>query len=389
MRVFSSLLLAALAAGLQAQQVVTLSVEGTTTGLDLWNNISVTRVQVADAPAITFRFNPGFTPSMVAQRIMAGVMAQGCAASVSGDEVRIVSGPNGAPLQDGVDFGSNDTGIVGIAAGIDGTGPAGAVKTSGCTLPYVNPGANGWAGHGGVIGIDVDVERPGPAGPQLVRHQIQVPFLQYENVTQIHGNIHAALAASGIRSIGGDVLMPSPLNQIGTTWPGIQVDRDFDGYPVRRVAWRPGVQLDMRWMEVHAGREPVFGACDYGQPWNAAPASLPLVLYSAGVPQVGNLLNMLVQTRIANQFCVLVLGFDKAVVPLPGLGGALLLVEPTTATSFAGIADNRGDWMLQLWVPPGPAFLGAAVRWQAADMPPLGNLAQLRLSPAMVTYLWP
>lgn len=68
---------------------------------------------------------------------------------------------------------------------------------------------------------------------------------------------------------------------------GLQVDRDADGYPVRRIAYRPNtVPLDMRWMEVHAGRRPVAGTADYGQPWNDVPGQ-PLILSDWAAPRIG------------------------------------------------------------------------------------------------------
>lgn len=376
------LVLAMAAATLPAQQVVTLQVQGTSSGLDLWNNRSVTRVKVGSAAMITFRFPPGDTPSIVAQRIAAGLQAQGIGAVATNSLVRIVTDQNGGPLRSGVDFGTNDTGHVGISIGIDGAGRRSSAKTSGCTLPYVTGGPTDPRGAGGRTFIDIDVEVPGPGGPQIVTRSLQVPWGPGQTATQINTSIGNALTSAGFRVRG--VGMASVLNQIGSQHEGMQVDRDANGYPVRRVVYGPTVPLDMRWMEVHAGREPVYGTTDFGQPWNAVPGQ-PLILSDWGAPRIGTRFGVTVQTGIPNQLCFLVLGWNKTEIPLPMLGqGALLIVDPMLVIS--GIATANGGFGYGVSVPANPAVVGAPLHWQAGDMPPLGGT--MRLSPGLLTVVW-
>jgi hypothetical protein len=143
------------------------------------------------------------------------------------------------------------------------------------------------------------------------------------------------------------------------------------------------VPLGMRWMEVHAGREPGFGSTDYGQPWSSTPG-LPVIVDPWGAPRIGTRFGVTVETGIPFRFCALLLAWNKGAIPLPMFGpNALLLVDPAGSIALSGIATAQGAFGYGISVPQDPAFSGARLYWQAADMPPLGGA--LRLSPGLVT----
>lgn len=376
--------LAIASSSLAAQQLVTVGIEGIATGLDAQGFPSTTCVRVAAGPAIHVTFHPGDTAATVAQRLAADLVAQGVAASAAGDLLQIASAQNGAPLRTGVDFATNDVGHTGIVAQIENAAAPGDAKTSGLDLPFV---VGGQATVDGSTSIDIDVEVTGPGGPSLQRYSLAVPFFAGWGPTQIEQWVHTQLVLAGL-TVQSAAEQRSLLDPLGPLHRLHQLDRDALGRPVRRMAYRPGVSLLQRWMEVHPGRDPIHGTVDYGQPSNHG-GGQPLLVSMAQSPAVH--LAAYVEVHSApNRLAVVLLGWAKATLPLPfAAPPALMLVDPTDSMLSYGITDAAGTFTLVVPPPHDPAFAGFRAFFQSADLPPDGNLANMRLSQGLATALFP
>jgi len=306
--------------------------------------------------------------------------ANGFTVVQNGSEIKVTSGPGGAPLLHGGGIGSTDSGVNGVKAKVEkAPGPAmpipQAQKNNGAKMGKANPQAQ--AQGPGQIQVDVEVLKLINGQWVLMWIQVVVQIQPGDDGQTINNRVRQQLEAQGFKV--NDITLPPSVAPITPIPPGcFSLDRMDDGSKVQGLWYHLfGGALDVfDGVDAGAGQVPQGGAAEYDRSidQNGQETEDFLIFEGQPVPGQGGDFNAFVAP---NQFGLFVLtpgpggDLQAPMVPLPFIGpGFEMPLDPFGAHMVGGISDPLGHMGMQLPIPPTPMLVGFELQLTAVTLDP-------------------
>jgi len=357
------LTLLALATCLTAQVQVCLSVHaGPANGVD---NTGAPSILTATIAGVTTAIHPApgqTAPACSAAHEAAFIAAGYATVRVNPNVFCITARPGGLPLTAGAAYGTTDQAL-NLDSSVQALPNANPrQKRNGALLgvPQVNMPPQPF---GGMIIADIDILVFGSLVTMPVPIQLPPgqPGHQLQQFMQMQFEQHGLL--------GNLMTIDDPLIA-GAMIDVLQLERTFVGEPVVGIEmhWDP----NSRWLMptvVGAGLEPIFGACEYGEPTQGTAFGEPFSL-CFGQPQVGGQFDIVHECYYPNGITVNALSLGLGATPV---FNGFLLTDPAASLLELGLTDPLGTYVRPWLVPPDPQLAGLQLASQAVVLDASGQ----------------
>lgn len=355
--------LLALASNLAAQVRVCLSVHaGPANGVD---NLGAPSILAATIAGVTTSLlpAPGQTAPACSAAHEAAFIAGGYATvRVNPNVFCITAGPGGVPLTAGAAYGTTDQAL-NLDSSVQALPNANPrQKRNGALLgvPQVNMPPQPF---GGMMIADIDLL----VGGALVTQPVPIQLPPGQPGFQLQQFVQLQFEQQGM--LGNLVSIDDPL-VAGAQIDVLQLERTFVGEPIVGIEmhWDP----NSRWLlptVVGAGLEPLFGACEYGEPTQATAFGQPFSL-CFGQPRVGGQFDIVHECVYPNGITVNALSSGTAATPV---FNGFLLTDPAASLLELGLTDPLGTYVRPWLIPPDPQLSGFQLASQAVVLDASGQ----------------
>jgi len=328
---------------------------------------------------------PGTGSLGIATAAANALTAQGFTVTQNGTEVKITSGPGGAPLMHGGGIGSTDDGITGVKCKVEKAPPAGggggpgpnAQRNHGGQVRAANP--NGQVQSTGCLQVDVEVIKIVNGVPTLLWIQVVVPVFPGDDGNAVNDRVRQMMMQQGL--IVNDITLPPAVAPITPIPPlAFGIDRTADGGKVQgvEVEAHGGAKDVFDATEAGAARTPDAGAAEYDRSIDENGQETEDFAVFQGQALIGQG-GVIDAFTAPNQFGIFAMQYGPGGllqapnVPLPFGPGFYMPLDPLGALLHGTVSDPLGQMHLPLPIPPAPQLVGLELHAAALTLDPFGQ----------------